>query len=102
MDLPRDSLGHGSARTAQASCAVPTVLRSEGFRFFFYSDERDEPAHVHVRKGGCEAKFWLDPIAIARNDGFAPHELSRIQKLVRANAERLRSAWNDHHDPDPG
>jgi hypothetical protein len=38
---------------------VPTVLRWGPYRAFFYSNEGDEPAHVHVRAGGKEAKFWL-------------------------------------------
>jgi hypothetical protein len=33
----------------------------EGFRFFFYSEENDEPAHVHIAKGEAEAKFWISP-----------------------------------------
>ena len=27
---------------------MPTLLQTEGFRFFFYSNERREPPHVHV------------------------------------------------------
>jgi Domain of unknown function (DUF4160) len=30
---------------------MPTLLRIEGFRFFFYSSEGQEPPHVHVEKG---------------------------------------------------
>jgi Domain of unknown function (DUF4160) len=30
---------------------MPTILRINGYRFFFYSNENDEPAHVHVEKG---------------------------------------------------
>jgi hypothetical protein len=30
---------------------MPTLLRVEGFRFFFYSGERQEPPHDHVEKG---------------------------------------------------
>ena len=30
---------------------MPTLLQTEGFRFFFYSNERLEPPHVHVEKG---------------------------------------------------
>ena len=36
---------------------MPTLLRVEGFRFFFYSNERQEPPHVHVEKGDGEAKL---------------------------------------------
>ncbi len=40
---------------------MPTILRINGFRFFFYSNENDEPAHVHVEKGDAEGKIWLEP-----------------------------------------
>ena len=40
---------------------MPTVLLKDGFRFFFYSDEGSEPAHIHVKKGDAEGKIWLEP-----------------------------------------
>ncbi|WP_409988699.1 DUF4160 domain-containing protein [Cellvibrio sp.] len=41
---------------------MPVILRLNGFRFFFYSNEGNplEPAHIHVSKDGDEAKIWLD------------------------------------------
>jgi len=44
---------------------MPTVMRIAGYRFFFYSNEGSEPAHVHVQSGDGEAKFWLNPIELA-------------------------------------
>lgn len=40
---------------------MPTVLRLGRFRFFFFSNEGNEPPHIHVRAGEDEAKFWLEP-----------------------------------------
>ena len=40
-------------------------LRWNGYRFFFWSGDRGEPPHVHVKKGAAEAKVWLDPVALA-------------------------------------
>ncbi|MEO8762367.1 MAG: DUF4160 domain-containing protein, partial [Bacteroidia bacterium] len=31
---------------------MPIVLRVNGYIFWFYSNENNEPAHIHVRKGG--------------------------------------------------
>ena len=42
--------------------AMPTVLQIEGFRFFFYSREDWEPAHIHVESDDKLAKFWLSPV----------------------------------------
>ncbi|MBV9786384.1 MAG: DUF4160 domain-containing protein [Acidisphaera sp.] len=38
---------------------VPTVLRAQGFRFYFWSHEPNEPPHVHVDRSGVSAKVWL-------------------------------------------
>ena len=62
---------------------MPTVLRQAGYRLYFYSHEPNEPAHVHVDKGGCTAKFWLEPIGLARSVGFAAKEINAISRLVR-------------------
>ena len=73
---------------------MPTVLRIDGYRFFFYSaDRRNEPAHVHVQKGSIEAKFWLQPVVLASNDGFANHELNKIQRHIEDDAESLLQKW---------
>ncbi len=39
---------------------MPTILLIMGWRFFFYSNERNEPIHIHCRKGEKESKYWLD------------------------------------------
>jgi hypothetical protein len=43
---------------------MPEVFRCEGYVFFFYSNEGREPIHVHVRKAGGWAKFWLEPLEL--------------------------------------
>jgi hypothetical protein len=53
---------------------MPTVLRIGSFCFHFYSDEGNEPPHIHVRCSNGEAKFWLVPVALARNRGVSPHD----------------------------
>lgn len=50
---------------------MPVVLRVNGYKFFFYeADVANEPPHVHVIKEGNEAKFWLDPLKVAREGRF--------------------------------
>jgi Domain of unknown function (DUF4160) len=50
---------------------MPVVLRVSGYKFFFYEvDVANEPPHIHVIKEGNEAKFWLDPLRIAREGRF--------------------------------
>ena len=75
---------------------MPTVLRTSGFRFFFYSLERSEPPHIHVEHGDNVAKFWLDPVSVAQSRGFRSHQLNRLRLLVIENRAMFLEAWNAH------
>ena len=75
---------------------MPTVLRIGPYRFFFYSNEDNEPPHIHIRGSGSDAKFWLDPINLAYNYGHRGHELRRLEGLVLENKELLLEAWNEY------
>ena len=77
---------------------MPIILRSDGFKLLFYANEGTprEPAHIHVKSGRDEAKFWLSPnVALVFNRGMDGPTLSRAQKLVEGNREELERAWND-------
>ncbi|BEH97514.1 DUF4160 domain-containing protein [Edwardsiella ictaluri] len=73
---------------------MPTVLRIGAYRFYFYSHEPNEPAHVHIDKGNATAKIWLHDISVARSVGFASHELRELQRLVEEYQIILREAWD--------
>jgi len=78
---------------------MPTLLRWKGHRFFFYSADLWEPAHIHVTKDGREAKIWLHDMSVAVNLGYAAHELNdivRTVRTVRAHRDAFVEAWNDH------
>ena len=74
---------------------MPTVLRSGPYRFYFYSHEPNEPPHIHVDREDLSAKFWLDPVQLARNFGFRAHELRAIQSTVAEHSEEFLEAWNE-------
>jgi Domain of unknown function (DUF4160) len=75
---------------------MPTILRWGPYRAFFYSNERDEPAHVHVRAGNKEAKLWLHDFSVALNAGYAAHELGDIIRHLKTHRDQLLSACNEH------
>jgi hypothetical protein len=77
---------------------MPTVLRIGRYRFFFFSNEGNEPPHIHVKAAGDEAKFWLDPVQLAANYGFNTREITEIERLVSKHQEVLLEAWHDHLD----
>ena len=75
---------------------MPTVLVVGSYRFFFYSNEYGEPAHIHCSRDRAVAKFWLDPPALARSTGFSATELARIAKLVMEHKASFEEASNEH------
>ncbi|WP_461640820.1 DUF4160 domain-containing protein [Leucobacter sp. BZR 635] len=75
---------------------MPTILRLRAYRFFFYSNERFEPAHVHVEHGKFPAKFWLSPVELARNNGFRAHEINLLAELVTIHEATFQEAWDDY------
>lgn len=38
---------------------MPTVIFKNGWRFFFFANEGDEPIHIHVVKAEKSCKFFL-------------------------------------------
>ena len=74
---------------------MPTVLRVGSFRFYFYAGDGGEPSHIHVEREDKEAKFWLDPVRLARSRGFIRKEISRIRRLVVEHREELLESWNE-------
>jgi Domain of unknown function (DUF4160) len=77
---------------------VPVILRNAGFRFFFYSNEGDprEPIHVHVRKGGGEAKFWINPVSVAWSRGFDAQTLRQLTEAIENNVSLFERAWDEY------
>ncbi len=75
---------------------MPTVLRIEAYRLFFYANDRDEPEHVHVERDDNVAKFWLDPVRLERSGGFSRSELRLIQGIVKEHQRELLEAWHDY------
>lgn len=76
---------------------MPTILRIGPYRFHFYSREDNEPAHIHIERDDLECKFWLEPVALARNFGFLGAELNRLAELVEINKVTLIESWNKVH-----
>ncbi|MGA7990936.1 MAG: DUF4160 domain-containing protein [Thermoanaerobaculia bacterium] len=75
---------------------MPTVLRIGPYRFFFFSNEGDEPAHIHVQRDRALAKFWLEPVALAQSSHFPAHELGILRNHVVENRAKLIAAWHEY------
>ena len=76
---------------------MPTVHREAGFAFYFYSEEGNEPPHVHADKGDGTAKFWLDPVRLASTEGLKVSELRKAMRIVQREQASLLASWNEFH-----
>ncbi len=72
---------------------MPVVLRVKGYKFWFYEADLDEPPHVHVGMAGKEAKFWLEPITLAKSRRFRKHDLNDIERILSENMDTILNAW---------
>ena len=75
---------------------MPTVLQDGPYSFVFFSSDRGEPPHIHVKRDRQITKFWLNPIVLVKNKGFKEHELNHIARLVVKHQEILMEAWYDY------
>ncbi len=77
---------------------MPVVLRFEGFKFFFYSNEGNprEPVHIHVRNHEGEAKFWIYPVKLASNYGFSDVVINKLSSVINQHQDLIWSQWHEY------
>jgi hypothetical protein len=77
---------------------MPTILMILGWRFFFYANERDEPIHVHGRKGDAEGKHWLDIQGFeaiqAHAYNLSPADKRTVRRIIFEHFDYIVTEWN--------
>ena len=80
---------------------MPTVHYERGCRFYFNSNENNEPPHIHIygkfsRKGG-RMKVWLkNNCEIAESTpsrGIPDHEQTKLLAIVRTKKAKFLKEW---------
>ncbi len=74
---------------------MPEVFRKFGFVFFFYANEGQEPMHIHVRKAGGFAKFWLEPVELEFAQGLKIQDLNKAEELILEHFDLVKSRWHE-------
>ena len=78
----------------------PTILYIRGWRLFFYANERDEPIHIHARKGEADCKYWLDTelfdIDEAYSFNMSPALKREIRKIIFLHFNEIVEAWENY------
>jgi len=75
---------------------MPTVLFINGYRFFFYSNENNEPVHIHIEKADATAKVWLEPLEAEYFIEFSAREQREIMKIINQHAADFIKKWNEY------
>ncbi len=80
---------------------MPNILYIRGWRLFFYANERNEPPHVHARKGDADCKYWLyaDTFEIKEDHAYnmSPADRRMIRKIIFENFEYIVSEYESFH-----
>ena len=81
---------------------MPTVLLILGWRFYFFSNENNEPIHIHVSRAEMEGKFWLDEntfeIAEAFTHNMSPRDKREIRKIIFEHFDYIIEQWKQFHN----
>jgi len=77
---------------------MPTILVIAGWRLFFYSNENNEPIHIHAVKADMECKYWIDIENFEIKEAFS-HDLTvqarrEIKKIIYSHFDYIIEQWN--------
>lgn len=71
-----------------------------GWRIFFYSNEGDEPMHVHAQKAEMECKFWIIEEEFEIREEYAfnlgPADKREIRRIIFQHFDLIIEAWHKH------
>ena len=74
---------------------MPTILKSNGYRFYFYSNEH-LPEHIHIENGDKYARIILETLEVTDSYNLKQKEVKLIVELVKENRQKIKGAWNEH------
>ncbi|RPH29409.1 MAG: DUF4160 domain-containing protein [Bacteroidales bacterium] len=79
---------------------MPTVLLIAGWRLYFWSNESEEPIHIHAEKGDMECKFWIDEenfdISLALEYNLTPAARREVKRIIFEHFDYIVTEWHRH------
>jgi hypothetical protein len=73
-----------------------------GYSFFFWSNENDEPIHIHVCKGKPSensSKFWISDSEVTmehNRSNIKAKDLKKIVNYINLNKKDIVFEWYKH------
>ena len=82
---------------------MPNLFTIGSYKVFFWSNENDEPIHVHIAKGTPTAnatKVWLTRdggcIVADNKDKISSKELRSLLEIIQAQFFLICRKWKEH------
>ncbi|MCL2772247.1 MAG: DUF4160 domain-containing protein [Oscillospiraceae bacterium] len=86
---------------------MPSLFQVRNYRVFFWSNENNEPIHVHIGVGkplSNSTKIWLTSkggcIISNNNSRIHQHDLNELLEIISAQYFFICTAWKDHFKVD--
>jgi len=84
-------------------CKLPSLFKIGNYYVYFWSNENNEPIHVHISQGKPvpnATKIWLSSKAgciIANNNSKIPmQELNKMLSIISAQYFLICAEWKKH------
>ena len=79
---------------------MPTILYKNGWRLFFYSNEGNEPIHIHAQNAEVECKYWLIESSLEIICDFSYNldypKKREIEEIIYQNFDLIVQKWKTH------
>jgi Domain of unknown function (DUF4160) len=76
---------------------MPTILMVQGWRFYFYANEGNEPMHVHAVKGDADCKYWIYADRFDIEEEFeyncSPRLRREVRRIIFTHFDEICAAW---------
>lgn len=84
---------------------MPSIFEIIGYKIYFWSNENNEPIHVHVSKGNPVAnstKVWLTKsggcILANNNSKISQNDLNKLLPIISKHYFLIVSKWKEYYN----
>ncbi len=79
-------------------------MSATGYKIYFWSNENNEPIHVHISKGNItknSTKVWLTRaggcIIANNNSKISEHELNKLLSIISRHYFLIINKWKEYY-----
>lgn len=83
---------------------MPSIFESNGYKIYFWSNENNEPIHIHLSKGTMSAnstKIWLTKsggcILANNNSKILKSHLNKLLSIISKHYFLILAKWKEYY-----